>query len=281
MLELTTRFTGITTSPKARNGGLNPAGAASKAKANLRYITRLSALDDNGTILSRGYFHTPTGERVKTHHQLKAAMRRAIDERALKGGERGIRVAEKMIFSLPNDFPPNAQREALRRIMRSLADNSRETKIIGTIHHDKTHNLHGHILAIDGLETQAQARARRPEAKRVRRREVIRLGDRGRPKELRELFAKIINQVASEQGLTGVEHRSFRERGLVAPTMHEGPTRRSQRGNWPQTDPIALDNADRLKIRSESRRHIAGAAPGATGIFQHQGYPSKTSKHQK
>ena len=258
MLELTTRFTGISTSPQARNGGLSSSAAAGKAKANLRYICRPSALGDDPQILTRGDFRTPAGEKVKTHHQLKAAMRAAIDERSGKGGARGIRVAEKMIFSLPNDWPQDAQREALQKIMRKMADGSRDAKFIGTIHRDKKHNLHGHILALDGLETEDQARARRPDAKRVRRREVLRLGDRGRPKEMRRLFADVINEVAAECGLSGVEHRSFKERGLTHPTKHEGPTRRAQRrteGLGQGPDPVAAQNAARRKKRAEDAKN--------------------------
>ena len=252
MLELTTRFTGITTSPKARGGGLSASAAASKAKANLAYITRPSALgNEDGRILIRGDFRRPDGERVQSHHEAKAAMRAAIDQRAERGGKRGTRVAEKMIFSLPNDFPPDAQHETLRRLMAKLGDGSREAKMIGTIHRDKSHNLHGHILALDGAETEARARKRRPDAKRVRRRDVIRLGERGRPKELRRLFADVINEVADERGLTRVEHRSFKERGLNDPTKHEGPTRRAQRRTGGVPDIVSVQNAAK---RSQRRR---------------------------
>lgn len=255
MLELTTRFTGISTSPQARSGGLSVSDAATKAKANLAYITRPSALgNEDGKILLRGDFRTPDGERVQTHHEAKAAMRAAIDERAARGGKRGTRVAEKMIFSLPNDFPPDAQHETLKRLMARLGDGSREAKMIGTIHRDKASNLHGHILAVDGAETEERARMRRPDAKRVRRRDVIRLGERGRPKELRGLFAEVINEVADERGLTRVEHRSFKERGLTDPTKHEGPTRRAQRRTGGLPDPVAIQNAARRKKRSQRRR---------------------------
>lgn len=255
MLELTTRFTGITTSPKARGGGLSASAAAGKAKANLAYITRPSALgSEDPQIITRGDFRTPDGERVRTHHEAKAAMRAAIDQRAERGGKRGTRVAEKMIFSLPNDFPPDAQHETLRRLMARLGDGSREAKMIGTIHRDKKRNLHGHILAVDGAETEARARKRRPDAKRIRRRDVLRLGDRGRPKELRRLFADVINEVADERGLTRVEHRSFKERGLTDPTKHEGPTRRAQRRTGAVPDLVAVQNAARRRKRLERRR---------------------------
>jgi hypothetical protein len=63
----------------------------------------------------------------------------------------------------------------------------------------------------------------------VRRADVIRMGDLGRPKELRKMIADEINKVASKNQSRAVEWRSFKERGIeTPPTRHKGPQRLAQ-----------------------------------------------------
>lgn len=223
MLELTMRCSGISSSPKARNG-LTPSGASAKAKAHLRYIDRRSAArakDARGA----GRLLNPDGSPVRTRAQGRAAIRRAISARAQRGGVNGSRVAEKFIFSLPNDFEGDAAREALGRILKRLVADS-DAVAYGVIHTDRPDNLHCHILAVDGAESVESARQRRPDAKRVRRQDQLRMGGLGRPKEIRAMIAKEINAVAVKRGLTMVEHRSFETRGIVRlPSTHIGPKR--------------------------------------------------------
>ena len=226
MLELTTRFDAISTSPKAGQTR-TPDEAAAHARANLRYISRRSARDSSQ---GRPYIglRRPDGTPCEHPHEVNAAFRAAIDERARKGKKNGIRVAEKIHFSLPNDFDPEASNEAISLVLKRLAKGSKDVKAIGVNHTDRPNNNHAHIILIDGLETVEQARKRRPDAKRVRRQDVVRMGDLGQPKKIRALIAKAINDVAKRRGLSGVEHRSFKERGLGQPTWHEGtrPRRR-------------------------------------------------------
>ena len=222
MLELSTRFSGITTSVAARKHEISRSVAIAKAKGNLRYIDRATAAK-KGNARGAGPLTNPDGSPVRTRTQGRTAIRRAIETRAAKGGKTGVRVAEKVVFSLPNDFTGKPAREALDQVLRRLVGDS-EAVAFGVIHTDRPDNLHCHILAVDGRESIAAARKRRPDAKRIRRQDHLRMNDRGRPKELRQLIAAEINAVADRHGLTKVEHRSFKDRGITRePGSHIGP----------------------------------------------------------
>lgn len=229
-LELTTIFRGISTSPKSR-AGLSPKAAADKAKANLRYITRDDA--GPGFLVADG-----AGVRRGDKDDL-AATRAALSARAQGGGKTGVRVAEKMTISLPDGWPGGAWRDAVNRIAGVVVPAGSEARAVVALHTDKPKNPHIHVLALDGLESAAAARARTPEGQKPRRRNALRMGDMGRPREMREAIAKAINDVAQERGLPGVEWRSFEARGLsLTPTTHRGPEKRHkghQRG--PETIP--------------------------------------------
>lgn len=221
MIELSTRFTGISTAA-TKSGRMSSRKALGKAKANLRYIDRATAAK-KGDARGAGPLTNPDGSPVRTRAQGRFAIRRAIEARASKGGKTGARVAEKLMFSLPNDFAGKPAREALDRVLRRLVGDS-EATAFGVIHTDRPENLHCHILAVDGPESIAVARKRRPDAKRVRRQDHLRMNERGRPKELRQLIAAEINAVADRYGLTKVEHRSFKDRGITRePGSHLGP----------------------------------------------------------
>jgi hypothetical protein len=76
---------------------------------------------------------------------------------------------------------------------------------------------------------------------RVRRRNVLRLNELGRPKELRRELAAIINEVAAERGLEGVEWRSFEARGIAKePTTHDGPQKRARKAKEAPQQPAQV-----------------------------------------
>lgn len=228
MLELTTRFDGITTGARPGRARLSVKQAAQKAIANLRYIARPAAVRPGDTVaLNLGNAEGANSKAWQT------VMRDALRCRASRGGRKGIRLAEKLMCSLPNDFDGEPAREAVRLIAKRLAAGSPDVKIYAAIHTDRPNNLHAHFLVIDGLETREQAKKRvGGNAKRVRPRSVVRLNDRGRPKELRKMFAGAINEVAERHGLMRVEHRSFRDRGKARrPGNHLGPRRAKRRGH--------------------------------------------------
>jgi hypothetical protein len=222
-LELSTTFRGISSSPKAR-AGLSPKGAADQAKANLRYITREAAAS-GGFLVSDG-----DGVRRGTDADLQDH-RDAITARAEQGGKRGIRVAEKMMISLPNDWPGGALREAVDRVAKVITPPGSEARAIIALHTDKPRNRHIHINAIDGLESLEAARERTPEGQRPRRRNALRMGEMGRPRELRQAIAETLNQVADARGLSRVEWRSYEARGVdQIPMLHRGPPLTPRKG---------------------------------------------------
>ena len=234
-LELTTTIRRVSSSPKARSG-LSPAAAAGRAVASIRYITRSTAAEAVEWSGARLDAVAPKG-----HRAVKAALAEAIQERAQEGGKQGRRVADRLIVSLPNDWPLDARREALRRVCAHLAPPGSDALAMGALHGDKPDNPHMHILAVDGLEAPELARARAdarranmppgspPKAVLARRRDALRLNDLKRPKELRRDIAAILNDIAQREGLEGVEWRSFAERGIDRPaTKHDGPEKRAR-----------------------------------------------------
>lgn len=270
-MELTTRISGISTSPAARDS-LTPSAASAKAIANLRYITRPSAVASSGvSIFSRGLFLDPDGTRTRSLSGILASMRAAIRERSTKGGKTGTRVAEKVILSLPNEFDEEASGHAVQLILRRLASGSQEVKAIGVLHHDRPGNKHAHLLLLDGAETEEQARKRRPDAKRVRRQDVLRFGDMGRPKEVRALIAQAIRDTAQEFGIScSVEHLSFEDRGLTHPTKHHGT----------RPGPAALVKAQN-RIRLQARQHERAGADAEGGRTPPQAVAKAESERAK
>lgn len=228
MLELTTRFVGITTGKRANGKQLSSKSAAAQAKANLRYILRESATTRDDLITLN-----ITEQREGRHidrRQLQQHLARDIESRATSGGKRGTRVAEKIIFSLPNDMLGAPAREAVKLVAQRMAKGSPNVKVVAAIHTDRPNNLHVHMLILDGLETIETAKARTsPKTKRVRQQYVLRMGDRGRPKEMRRLIATAINDVSTQYGLSKVEARSYRERGIQKLRQsHDGPQKRAR-----------------------------------------------------
>jgi hypothetical protein len=217
-LELTTKFKAITTSPRARGGGVDPSQAGRKAADHIRYIDRGTAVSERAS----------AGLDAETPAEVRAALRAKARAAAERGGKLGARVLEKGIISLPNSWPAAARQDACDLIAEHLAPPGSDAAVLVVCHRDKSRNRHLHFAAVDGAESREAALARRPGAKRVRRQNVIRLSEGGRPKELREEVAMILNGIAAERGLEGVEWRSYKDRGIAKePGRHEGPRRRA------------------------------------------------------
>lgn len=224
MLELSTTIKGISTSPNGRQK-LTPKDATRRAKAHLRYIVRPSAVEAEMWLGVKGQDGRKLTTAPTNRRAARSAIRKAFATRATQGGKNGARIAEKLMFSLPNTFPPKARKEALARVIMALVEDS-DASAYGVIHQDKPHNTHAHVILVDGRESERQARQRNPNAKRLRRQQKLRFGDLGRPKDVRKIIAEQINAVAKTYGLDGVEHRSFKDRKLPkVPTQHRGPIR--------------------------------------------------------
>ena len=256
MLELTTTFRNISTS-----GGRSPDDAVAAATAHLRYINRHTAVED------RACSGLPPG--LPESHTTELC--RLFRQRSVTGGANGARVAEKVIVSLPNSWPREARREALERICTYFAPPGSEAVSYGVTHRDKLHNRHLHIIAQDGRESREAALARkgsqcsRAKGKgcRVRRQNVLRLGDRLRAKQIRTDIAEILNEIAKQRGLEGVEHRSFAERGITEPaTLHEGAKVRAIQAKTGE------DPTGRISINSKIRSLRERFLLGTTALFQ-------------
>ena len=215
--ETTVKISHISTSGKARNG-LSVADAVGSAKAHLRYITRDDAAED-GNIIARtdGQFLDGTTDDLKT------AARQAIDARSQKHTDAyGVRLTDKLMVSLPNDATIAEQRQMCANILEDFTADS-EALGLAAIHTDKAGNAHAHFLFVDGLETREAAKARRPDAKRVRRADALRLNEGGNRQEVRASVATSINAVAELSGRRLAEVQSFKERGVAARAQrHEG-----------------------------------------------------------
>lgn len=255
----------ISTSSKVRKP-ISVSDAVGKSKANITYITRQNAATDEDILYATAN-GVEIGERKKCE-----AMRAAIDERANRHREGvGIRLADKMMLSLPADATPEEHRKMATAVMRHLVNDS-EASALGAIHRDREGNPHLHILYVDGLETQAAAKIRRPEAKRVRRQDNGRLNDGGRPKELRAEFAEIINEVGQKNGRNFAEHRSFKERGLEAtPQVHEGVQVREKRDRTKddqKVSPSGLNLTQKTTIRLIQNMKIVSSRIAASDAAQ-------------
>jgi len=260
-LELTTSFRNISTA----GGKLDGREAAAKAAAHLRYITRGPALED---VANAGL---PPGSPADQ----RAAMQQAFRSAGERGGKTGSRVAEKITVTLPNSWPREARKEALQRLCDHLAPDGSDAWAFGVTHRDKRGtaqpNEHIHIIAQDGAESRESALTRRQasqseaeedavlgasgkrKVRRVRRQNVIRLGDRSRAKEMRTEMAGILNDIAETRGIERVEHRSFKERGIEdEPMRHEGPKVRAvaeKTGHDPSTK---IDANRRIRAKRQS-----------------------------
>lgn len=224
--EATINIRHISTSPKARVGLTLP-DAKNRATSNLRYITRSAAIWD-GDIIGHSQGVTMIAENPADRIAAREMTLWALDARAAKHRPTtGIRLADTMIISLPRDASPEHHREMVAGIVADLGGES-DAWLIGAIHRDREGNPHAHLLAIDGLETEAQAKARRPNATRVRRADALRLNQGGNRQALRARIAAQINTVSEREGYRKAEVRSYEARGIErTPTHHYGPTKQA------------------------------------------------------
>ena len=154
--ETTVRLTHISTSTKGRSG-LSVADAVGAAKANLRYITRDDAAQP-GNIIARSNGAILDGSPA----DLKAAARSAIEARSERHTDAyGVRLADKLIVSLPRDSTLDEQRTMCAAI---LSDFTRDSEAFrdGGDPTDKRGNPHAHFLFVDGLESLDAAKLAAP-----------------------------------------------------------------------------------------------------------------------
>lgn len=247
--ETTVRLTHISTSSKARSG-LSVADAVGAAKAHLRYITRDDAAQP-GDVIARSNGVILDG----SPDDLKAAAREAIDKRSQRHTDAyGVRLADRLIVSLPRDATMDEQRTMCAAILSDFCGDS-EAFGMAAIHTDKRGNPHAHFLFVDGLESIAAAKARRPDAQRVRRADALRLNEGGNRQEVRERIAATINAVAAPAGRRLAEVRSFKERGIDRePQRHEGPQVADKLAREPDRPTFTRRVYNRLKSNADALR---------------------------
>lgn len=234
--EITINVSHISTSPRARTG-VSSSEAVSNAKGSLKYITRIGAGEGEDIIVhSDGV--TLRAERDADKSALIAMTHDAIDARiATERPDTGIRLADKLIISLPRDATSEEHRKMVERILQNLGGDS-EAWLIAAIHRDKLGNPHLHILGIDGRETREHAELRsaahaaavhaagkRP---RIRCGDHMRLNEGGNRQDLRARIAHEINAVGQPAGRRFAEHRSYESRGVSRPPgRHIGNRKRA------------------------------------------------------
>lgn len=219
--EATISLSHISTSLRARNA-CSITDAVKKAKANLRYITRgdaAHAVDLLGYHRGTHFF----GNNENDRNALRQIAYEAIEQRAKKHTQKnGVRLADKIIVSLPNDATDEQHRRMICSVLEDLGTDS-EAHLFAALHRDRAGNPHAHILAVDGLESSQAARERRPGAKRIRRKEHLQLNAGGNRKAFRERVAAHINRISESENCKRAEYRSYNDRGIEQnPQAHEG-----------------------------------------------------------
>lgn len=212
----------ISTSSKARTG-LSIGAARKAALDNLAYICRADAAADFD-IIGHCQGETLIAEDATDRAAMREMSKWAIDTRADRHTDaNGVRLADKLIVSLPRDATAEHHRQMVGGIVSELGRNS-DAWLVAAIHRDRSGNPHAHILAIDGLETREAAATRRPDAKRVRRRDALRLNEGGNRQALRQRIADQINAVSDAHGYRRAEIRSLEDQGIQrAAQEHAGP----------------------------------------------------------
>jgi hypothetical protein len=216
--------TGVKGNPKATgHRPLAPSDVSKRARAALHYITRESACaDDDLCLYTGGGLQVPSNR--KERRALKAKALNAFRSRlhANRNNANGCRALDKFIISLPADATPAEHRQMAQAIVRELGGDS-QALLLAAIHRDKKGNPHLHIWAVDGKETKEAAKARRPDAKRVRQGDHMRLNELGSRKPVRARVAAAINGVGQPAGRRRAEVRSYADRGISrTPQKHEG-----------------------------------------------------------
>lgn len=250
--------TGRPPSGRSAHAMLSLSEATAKARGSLRYITRADAAADLDIIgHSQGVTMIAKGQADR--RAMMEMSRWAIAERAKRHTDaNGIRLADKLIISLPQDATAEHHREMVAKIVSDLGQDS-DAWLVAAIHRDKAGNPHAHILAIDGLETREAAISRRPDAKRIRRRDQLRLNEGGNRPDLRRRIAAQINKVSEREGYRLAEVRSLEDQGIKrAPQTHEGPhgsARRSLREvtSWMDKEDAIYSNLDMKDFNTPPR----------------------------
>lgn len=206
------------------------------AKAHMRYIFRPKAFGEKEPLwASSGLSEKDaTGNHRLTLSEQKAELRRRFEAVSKKRKSVGVRVAEKSRYSIPNEWDDKVTLAAMEAVCKVYAPEGSEASAIAVLHRDTENNRHFHIIGQDGRESVAAAEKRRgitdedkdkgkkpvalgeaggKKKGRLRRRNVARLGDKSRAKEMRLEIMDALNAVADKHKVRRVEARSYEDQG--------------------------------------------------------------------
>jgi hypothetical protein len=279
-LELTTTFKAISTSPKARKSH-TPAAATGRVKAAARYALRDTAAPEGevawaGNRLDacpdRKAARLAFGQAVEERSNEGGAVGRRLASTlivSLPNDWPKAAQVEAMNRLTAHLAPPGSEAIAIGAVHRDKPHNTHmHFVVLDGLEHPDAAVLRAHGRARGQVEEAPTCppptppkraswwkRLTRQEAPpsptpppppakapvRIRRRNVLRLNELGRPKELRRELAAIINTVAAERGLEGVEWRSFEARGIdKTPTTHDGPQKRARKAKEATQQPAQV-----------------------------------------
>lgn len=276
-LELTTTFKAISTSPKARKSH-SPAAATGRVKAAARYALRDTAAPE-GEVAWAGNRLDACPDRKAARLAFGQAVEERSNEGGAVGRRLASTLIVSLPNDWPKAAqveamnrltqhlaPPGSEAIAIGAIHRDKPHNTHMHFVVldGLEHQSRAVlRAHGRAKEQAGMlpPPPAPPKAKRapwwqpwkreaapppppPPPKvdvRVRRRNVLRLNELGRPKELRRELAAIINAVAAERGLEAVEWRSFEARGIAKePTTHDGPQKRARKAKEAPQQPAQV-----------------------------------------
>lgn len=260
----------ISSSPKAR-GSLSISAAAKAAIATLSYICRAEAAADFD-IIGHSQGQTMIAEDAVDRAAMREMTLWSINARAKRHSDaNGIRLADKIIVSLPQDATPEHHREMVRKIVSNLGQDS-DAWIVAAIHRDRSGNPHAHILAIDGMETREAAKARRPDATRIRRRDALRLNEGGCRQILRQRIADQINAVSALHGYRRAEIRSLKDQGIQREAQkHKGPYGSARRKLYEDRNQLDQDGAISTQFPTRSGSSLFSKSRTAKRVVNHGG----------
>ena len=219
-------------------------------KAHLRYITRDDAAQP-GDVIARSNRVILDG----SPDDLKAAAREAIDKRSQRHTDAyGVRLADRLIVSLPRDATMDEQRTMCAAILADFTADS-EAFRMAAIHTDKRGNPHAHFLFVDGLESIAAAKA--PPPRRAARPQGRRLApERGRQSAGgARAYRRHHQRRSSPSRPQAGRVRSFKERGIDRePQRHEGPQVADKLAREPDRPTFTRRVYNRLKSNADALR---------------------------
>lgn len=170
---------------------------AGTAGAHLRYITRRSA---EAVTMANGMPEDPA-----------QAMQWLQEQEA--GDRKNARVADRVMIALPRELTKKQRIRLVRVFLRELTGDLVPWFVAVHQEGDDSTNPHAHIVIRD----KSILRGRR----------VLLTSEKGSTAKIRAKWSQAASMALEMHGYDGIDHRSYRERGVDRlPTRHRGPDRK-------------------------------------------------------